>query len=91
MCVCVACCFAEFFEISLGCIDCLNRQNILSEHTLCVCAFFCLRFAEAFEISPAYTLSKCIMCIRTAGSDRDVRIETIYHQILAGQACGRLP
>ena len=33
------CCvlFAESFEIYLGCIDCLNRHNILSEHTVCVC------------------------------------------------------
>jgi len=52
----------------------------------------CVLFAEAFEISPACTLPKCIRCIRTTtGADREVRIETIYHQILAGRVCGRLP
>ena len=52
----------------------------------------CVLFAGAFEISPACTLSKRIRCIRTTtGADLEVRIETIYHQILAGPVCGRLP
>jgi hypothetical protein len=40
--VCICCVlFAESFEISLECIDCLNRQKVLPEYTLCVCVFLC--------------------------------------------------